>query len=90
MSNDFYRAASYRVVKVKKRVIRFVASFVHGGAREESRSSLSRVSKKGIISLSYPPLAVILLGRRERDKEAAVETGASRLFTYLPGDVLVL
>lgn len=42
------------MVKVKKRVIR-VASFVPGGAREESRSSMSRVSKKRVIFLSRPP-----------------------------------
>lgn len=62
------------MVKVKKRVIRSVASFVHGGAREESRSSLSRVSKKGIISLSYPPWPAYYSPARKRQRGRRIST----------------
>lgn len=72
------RGTSYRVVKVKKRVIRSVASFIHGGAREESRSSLSRVSKKGIISLSlslsYPPWPAYYSPARKRQRGRRIST----------------
>lgn len=70
VSGDFYCTVPVTGwLRVKKRVIHSVASFVHGDAREESRSSLSRVSKKGTISLSlgrryYSPARKRQRGRR--------------------------